>query len=187
MLNIEALKTRVAQKMPASRFSHTLGVYETALTLAKRFDVSEKQAALAALLHDVAKYESLDEMQRLLTTHDLAAYCEYSPLVWHAPVGAIIARNEFDVTDEDVLNAIKYHTTGRKEMSELEKVIFLADFIEPNRTQPGVDEIRLLCETSLDEAMAQTLENTVNYLNSLPNSSLHPDTLAALSHYKTKN
>ncbi len=182
-MTLEQLKACVAKKLPSNRFEHTQGVCETAKMLAKRFNVDEEAAQVAALLHDIAKYESVDEMKKQLLAHDLTTYLEYSSLVWHAPVGAILAREVYEVTNQDILNAIQYHTTGREAMSELEKVIYLADYIEPNRKQPGVDDIRALCHVSLDEALAQTLDRTVSYLQKSSDDVIHPDTLAARNYY----
>ena len=182
-LTLSQLKARVANTLPKNRFVHTEGVCETAKQLANRFGVDEEAAQIAALLHDIAKYESEDDMKKHLQAQALTSYLAYSSLVWHAPVGAIIARETYGIEDEDILNAIQYHTTGRANMSELEKVIYLADYIEPNRRQPGVEEIRTLCTLSLDQALAETLKRTVTYLQRDPEAIIHPDTLAARDYY----
>ncbi|HAX73781.1 MAG TPA: phosphohydrolase [Firmicutes bacterium] len=183
-MEIQQIKQKVAQAMPTKRFVHTEGVYETAIILAKRFGVDEKKAAVAALLHDVAKYLPHEEMKEMLINHHLSSYLDHNEAVWHAPVGSLVAVKEYGICDQDILNAIQYHTTGRMQMSDLEKVIYLADYIEPNRKQPGVDEIRELCEKSLDVAMATTLHRTINYLNTQTNPDIHPDTLDAYEDYK---
>jgi predicted HD superfamily hydrolase involved in NAD metabolism len=178
------LKSFVKQQLPERRYAHTIGVYETSTELANRFKVEVSKAQTAALLHDIAKYlphEVLEE--KLIQAHE-TDYLAYSSLVWHAPVGAIIAREECQITDEEVLNAIKYHTTGKAAMTNLEKVVFLADYIEPGRTQPGVETIREIAKNSLDHAVAQTLSDTVAYLSSKNQDAIHPDTLAAYEYYR---
>jgi len=89
---------------------------------------------------------------------------QYSPVLWHAPVGAEAVREELGIDDEEVLDAIRFHTTGRPGMSLLEKVIFLADYIEPGRSFSGVEEVRRLARENLDRAILKALDNTILYL-----------------------
>ena len=123
------------------------------------------------------------ELKEKLIAANEMEYLNYSPLVWHAPVGAIVAQKSYGIIDQDVLNAIKYHTTGRPAMSTLEKIIFLADYIEPGRIQPGVDEIRNLSGQDLNRAVAKTLANTIAYLKQKSSADIHPDTMAAYEYY----
>ena len=172
------------QQLPSKRYNHTLGVVATSEQLAKRYNASVESAQIAALLHDIAKYLPNDLLKEKLESAKETDYLNYSPLVWHAPVGAIVAKETYQIKDSDILNAIKYHTTGKAAMTTLEKIVFLADYIEPNRTQPGVEEIRKLATKDLDVAVAQTLADTVAYLSSKGKGDIHPDTLAAYEYYR---
>ncbi|MFC4618060.1 bis(5'-nucleosyl)-tetraphosphatase (symmetrical) YqeK [Camelliibacillus cellulosilyticus] len=161
----EALK-RVKDHLPRRRFEHTLGVAKTAVTLANRFGADPEKAELAAIFHDIAKYFSNDELKQTITAHpELPGHLlNYHPSLWHAPVGAVYVMEQYDIFDQDILNAITYHTTGRSGMSVLEKVVFLADYIEPGRDFPGVNEVRALAEEDLDTAVAKALANTMQFL-----------------------
>ena len=182
-MRLEELKQQVKGQLPSKRYEHTLGVVSTSEKLAMQYQVSLESAQLAALLHDIAKYLSNDCLKEKLESANETDYLKYSPLVWHAPVGAIIAREEYHIENLDILNAIKYHTTGRPNMTTLEKIIFLADYIEPGRTQPGVDSIRELVQQDLNMAVAKTLADTVAYLSQKSKADIHPDTLAAYEYY----
>ena len=180
---MEQLKSQVQQMLPTKRFEHTLGVVASSEALAKRFGADLPSAKIAAYLHDIAKFLPNDVLEQKLIESNETTYLAYSPLVWHAPVGAIVANQEFNIEDESILNAIKYHTTGKAAMTLLEKIVFLADYIEPSRTQPNVETIRKIAEVSLDQAVAQTLQDTVNYLSKKGKDNIHPDTLAAYEYY----
>ena len=169
-MKLKQLQEKVKNQLPPTRYEHTLGVVRTSEILAEKYHVLLESAQVAALLHDIAKYLPNNELN-------------YSPLVWHAPVGAIVAQKSYGIIDQDVLNAIKYHTTGRPAMSTLEKIIFLADYIEPGRIQPGVDEIRNLSGQDLNRAVAKTLANTIAYLKQKSSADIHPDTMAAYEYY----
>ncbi|MFO7319516.1 MAG: bis(5'-nucleosyl)-tetraphosphatase (symmetrical) YqeK [Clostridia bacterium] len=155
----------VRARMDGPRFQHTLGVVETAAQLARRFGVDEAKARAAALLHDVARgysrerlLKEADEFGIVLTELERRAW-----VLAHAPVGAEVARREFGVDDPEVLAAIRYHTTGRAGMSKLEKVVFVADYIEPGRSHPGVGPVRRAAESDLDQAVLLALDQTIVY------------------------
>lgn len=165
-VNGDLLLEKVKKVLPPARFQHTLGVRETALELARRFGADLKRAESAAILHDYAKYFPLDELEKIIrSTPEIPQdVLEYSPELWHAFAGAAIVKQELGITDEEVLAAIRYHTTGRPQMSILEKVVFLADYIEPGRKFPGVEEVRKLALTDLDQAVCQALKRTIDFL-----------------------
>ena len=123
-------------------------------------------------------------LKELLEQANETQYLTYSPLVWHAPAGAIVAKKDYQIEDLEILNAIKYHTTGKAAMTTLEKIVFLADYIEPGRSQPGVERIRQLATEDLNVAVAQTLSDMVAYLGVKGNGDIHPDTLAAYEYYR---
>lgn len=156
---------RVKAEMPERRWRHTEGVMTTSVDLAKRYGVDPERAELAALLHDVAKYWAIDRQAALIREHGLSDdVLAYEKELWHAPVGAWVARHEFGVEDEGVLDAIRYHTSGRRGMSLLEKVVWLADYIEPGRDFPGVDDIRKLAQSDMDRAILAGLDGTIGFL-----------------------
>lgn len=171
----EALKT-VEKQLPAHRYLHTVGVMETALRLAKQYHVDEKQAELAAIFHDYAKYRPKEEMKELIKSQAMPEILlQFNLELWHAPVGAYLVEKEVGITDEAILNAIRFHTSGRVGMTKLEKVIYLADYIEPGRHFPGVDEVRELAEFHLEKALIKAVQNTIIFLMK-KNQPVYPDT-----------
>lgn len=171
--------------LPEERMAHVLGVVETSEKLAIKYGVDVERASVAAALHDIAKCEKIDTLRDVLENRPelKSSYLEGSKAVWHAPVGAVYAKEKFGITDEDILNAIRFHTTGRAEMSELEKIIFVADFIEPGRTQLGADECRLYASINLNKAVAFECKCTIDFLKS-KKSDIHLDTLETYEFYK---
>ncbi len=173
----------VKERLPENRYSHVLGVMETATKLAKRFQVSENNAKTAAILHDVAKFSDRDWMKSIIESENMdPLLLEYHTELWHAPVGAYIAKTEFGVEDEDVLNAIRYHTTGRESMSDLEKVVYIADLVEPNRKFSGVEELRQLKDQGLDVMMKAAVKHSIEFLES-KNQPVFPDSLKCYHYF----
>lgn len=151
--------------LKASRLKHVFGVVKMAETLAITHDVSLEKARLAALLHDLAKW--MDDQTLLQAMQDYQIedpYLTQVPHLSHGLVGAALAKTEFDIRDEEVLDAVRYHTFGRRGMSRLEKLIFLADYIEEGRSFDGVEWARSLAEKDLDEAVQFATEHTVRFL-----------------------
>ena len=142
----EEIISSLKKRIKPSRFQHTLGVIETAEALASAWHYPHpEKARLAALLHDCAKSES--------------------DALGHAPLGAVIAREEYGIRDAEILDAIRWHTTGRAEMSVLEKIIFIADYIEPGRDRaPHLDMLRKLAFSDPDKTIYCILEDTLSYL-----------------------
>lgn len=151
-----------------ARFRHTLGVEEMAIRLAKRFGADEDKAAEAALFHDCAKCSySHEEMVRICDDAGLALEENERDIaqILHAPAGAVVARQEYGVTNPEVLEAIRWHTTGRAGLTTLEKIVFLADAIEPYRKPyPGLETIRKLAQSDLDAAICQSARDTQAYV-----------------------
>lgn len=155
----------VSSQMPEKRWRHTEGVMQSAVVLARRYGADPDKADIAAILHDVAKYWPSDRQEQLL--RDKALNDElllYDKPLWHAEIGAYVAETEYGIEDTEILNAIRYHTSGRVGMTTLEKVICLADYIEPGRDFPGVDHIRRLAETSLEAGLVAGFDSTINLL-----------------------
>lgn len=155
----------VKQQITEHRYLHTLGVVDTAVLLADKYGVNAKKAELAAIFHDYAKFRPKDEMREIILTQGMPKdLLQFNAELWHAPVGAYLVEKEAGITDRDILDAIRYHTTGRPGMTKLEKVIYLADYIEPGRHFPGVDEVRELAEVNLDQALIKSIQNTIVFL-----------------------
>ncbi len=169
MKSIELKKIRKAMEksLDDKRFEHTLGVEYTAAALAMCHGASIKNAQLAGLLHDCAKCLSDEKRLSICEKHNISinAVERRNPSLLHAKVGSFLAMEEYEVNDSDVIHAILNHTTGRPGMSVLEKIIFIADYIEPGRMKaPHLDEIRRLAFINLDAALLRILEDTLCYL-----------------------
>lgn len=155
----------IKPRMPEKRYIHTIGVMETAIELAKFYGEDEKKAETAAILHDIAKYAEIEWMEQIVRDEKLdARLIGWGSELLHGPIGAYIAESEFGITDEDMLNAIRFHTTGRVGMSQLEKIIFVADMIEPNRKFDGVERLRKKAKKNLDKAMSACVRHTLAFL-----------------------
>ena len=150
----------IIRTMSPSRYVHTLGVEACAVRMANRFGDDPAKASLAALLHDCAKFMDVKEMCKLVDRQGIKTGKgeRASRALLHAAAGVAMAKEKFGISDEDVLNAIRWHTTGHANMTRLEKIIYLADMIEPNRREfSGLSTIRAAAEQDLDEAMRQVL------------------------------
>ncbi|NBG88939.1 HD domain-containing protein [Isachenkonia alkalipeptolytica] len=163
---IERIKSRLKKRQPYGRYQHTLGVVKAACDLAEHYGISVDKARLAALLHDYAKDLTEHELKKYIEVHklevDQSLYETYELL--HGVVGAHMAKTEFGIHDEEILQAIRYHTTGRLHMEPLEKIIYLSDFIEENRNYPGVEALRKLAYEDLDKGLLQGFNNTIRFL-----------------------
>jgi predicted HD superfamily hydrolase involved in NAD metabolism len=175
----------VKKQITEHRYEHTLGVLETSLQLAEHYGADSKKAEIAAIFHDYAKFREPEEMAEIIkNVPDIAdELLEYHSELWHAPVGAYLVQHEVGITDQEILDAIRYHTTGRVGMSVLEKVVCLADYIEPGRHFPGVDEVRQLAQKDLNKALAQSLLNTIKFLEK-KGQKVYPLTKAAYEDVK---
>lgn len=164
---VQEIDKYLKKSLEKKRYTHTLGVANTAACLAMCHGGDVNKAYLAGLLHDNAKCLSTKKKVAICQKAGLpiSKIEEKNPELLHSKVGSYLAAVEFHITDEDILNAICYHTTGRPDMSLLEKIVFVADYIEPNRKQiAGLDEIRALAFKNLDYALLFILENTLNYI-----------------------
>jgi predicted HD superfamily hydrolase involved in NAD metabolism len=161
------LTKAMEETQSGKRFQHTIGVEYTAAAMAMRFDVDVNLARLAGLLHDCAKPLEDEKLLKICEKNNLpvSEIEGRNPYLLHGKVGAWLAKEKYEVSDEDVLNAITWHTTGRPGMSDLEKIIFIADYIEPNRkVAPNLQEVRKLAFDDLDKAMIRILKDTMDYL-----------------------
>ena len=166
----------VKEHLTEHRYQHTIGVMETAILLARKYGADEKKAELAAIFHDYAKFRPKDEMQQIIVEQKLEPeLLNFNSELWHAPVGAFLVEKEAGITDKEILNAIRYHTSGRSGMTLLEKVIYLADYIEPGRHFPGVDEVRAMAKVDFELALTQAVKNTILFLMK-KSQPVYPDT-----------
>lgn len=155
----------VKAQLTEHRYTHTIGVMETAITLAKKYGADEKKAELSAIFHDYAKFRPKEEMKKIIIEQGMPSeLLQYNSELWHAPVGAFLVEKEAGISDKEILDAIRFHTSGRVRMTLLEKVIYLADYIEPGRHFPGVEEVRAMAQESLNTALIKSVQNTIMFL-----------------------
>ena len=163
-MDIKEIETDLSYKLSKKRFIHTLGVVNSAIYLARKYGANIEDAHLAALLHDCAKEIPLLEMRDLVADLPCDQDMLHSGALLHGLAGMVLANTQYGVTNPDILEAIRVHTTGKENMSKLDKIIFLADYIEPNRKFPGVNDIRLAAEQSLDVGVLCGFDMTIRHL-----------------------
>lgn len=155
----------VKEQLTDHRYQHTIGVMETAISLAERYGANEEKAEKAAIFHDYAKFRPKEEMKQIIIEQGMPSeLLLYNSELWHAPVGAFLVQKEVGIEDEEILDAIRFHTSGRVNMTLLEKVIYLADYIEPGRHFPGVEEVREMAKENLEQALIKSIQNTILFL-----------------------
>lgn len=175
--------------LPRKKYNHTLGVQTTSFSLALLYGADYKDAALAGLLHDIAKYMSNKKLLKECVRYNIPVSKseKKSPHLLHSKLGSYYAKTEFSIKNQDILNAIKFHTTGRPNMSLLEKIVFVADYIEPNRDEesnPYLKEIRNLAFKDLDETVFQILKATLKYLSEDKQKKIDSRSIKAYNYYK---
>lgn len=163
-MDIKEIETDLSNKLSKKRFIHTLGVVNSAMYLAQKYGANIEDAHLAALLHDCAKEIPLLEMRDLVADLPCDQDMLHSGALLHGLAGMVLANTQYGVTNPDILEAIRVHTTGKENMSKLDKIIFLADYIEPNRKFLGVNDIRLAAEQSLDAGVLCGFDMTIRHL-----------------------
>ncbi|MBP2662781.1 MAG: putative superfamily hydrolase [Firmicutes bacterium] len=169
---------KLSQVLPAKRFQHSLGVSQSAAELATQFGENVEKAKLTGLLHDCARGLSSNTLLQMAETFAIVVNdverCQ--PVLLHAPLGALLARTEYGIDDSQICKAIALHTTGGRDMSLLEKIIYLADCIEPSRNFSGLDKLRSLAFTDLDAAMLVAFDQSLHYVIEL-GLLIHPATI----------
>ncbi|MCI5688086.1 bis(5'-nucleosyl)-tetraphosphatase (symmetrical) YqeK [Anaerovoracaceae bacterium 42-11] len=182
-MNTDSIKTYIEKNFSEKRKLHTEGVRVTAIDLAKKYGADPEKAETAALFHDMYRGVSVDVLNYYVKHLGLSeTYLNNSNLA-HGKIAAIVMERDFGITDPDIINAVSYHTTGRPAMSVLEKVIYIADAIEPNRNYPGVEAIRKMAEEDLDKACLLSMDRTIEYVQQQGNF-LDTDTIAARNDLK---
>ncbi len=186
MKEFEVIQDKLKIALDESRYEHTLGVMYTAGCMAMAHGYDVKKAMLAGLLHDCAKCMSHEARLSLCNEYNVPvteSELENKALL-HAKAGAILAKIEYDITDEDILHAITVHTTGEPEMNLLDKIIYIADYIEPGRDKaPNLEFVRKIAYKDLDACMAQILSDTLSYLQ-IRGGAIDPTTEHTYQFYK---
>ncbi len=174
----------IKQRLSPNRWQHSLQVAETAVQMAGQYELTLEQVYLTALLHDYAKGLSGQELLQLAEENNLIEdeVDREVPDLLHAPVGAFLVKRDLGIEDEEVLTAISRHTLGSTKMSELDKIIYLADMIEPGRDFAGLERLKCLSFRDLDEAMLFGLESTIKYCLDRGRI-LHPRTIEARNYF----
>ena len=165
--NIIELQNQLKDVLTEKRYTHTIGVQHTAACLAMRYGEDVELASIAGLLHECAKCLSDEVMLKECKYYGIKMTDieQRNPYLLHGKLGAYYARHKYGIVDDAVSEAIKYHTTGKPDMSMLEKIIFIADYVEPMRREiPGLSAIRAEVFVDIDKAVFMALDNTLSYL-----------------------
>lgn len=183
--DITKIRHTIEKSQDEKRFHHTLGVAYTATALAMRYDEDIKKAEIAGMLHDCARCMEHVKSISFCEKHNISIteIEQRNPFLLHGKIGSYMAANKFGIQDEDILNAILNHTTGRPGMSMLEKIVFIADYIEPSRKkQPNLKGIRKLAFEDLEGALIWILKDTLEYLDG-KNGEIDPMTQKTYDYY----
>jgi predicted HD superfamily hydrolase involved in NAD metabolism len=179
-MTLEEMNDKLKKSIRTDRYIHSVNVMNSALSLARLYSVDENKAAVAGLLHDCAKDLKNEDAYEIYKKFDIETdeITKRQPRLLHGPVGAYIAEICYGITDKEILNAIKFHTTGKENMNMLEKIIFISDYIEPERNFPGVDDIREWVTKDIDRAIVLALDSTIKRVLG-KGALLHPATVNA--------
>ena len=193
-LNIENIDTKqIIEKLNTmlkpKRLEHSINVAKCAIKLSEIYGYDKEKAYLAGLVHDCAKYFTKEQIDSYVEKYNI----ELDPLevdniaLSHSIIGSFAIQDVFNIQDMDIINAVRYHTTGRENMSILEKIIFMADMIEEGRSFPGVDELRKLSfNGQLDKALITSLNNTIKFVIE-NNQLIHPRSVSARNYLMQEN
>lgn len=179
-MNLEDYKKIIRPFLSDKRYYHSTCVSQAAKELAGKYGADVKKAETAGILHDIMK--DLPPDQQLAKMKDyginLTDVERSAQKLWHAMLGAAYLKNDLHIDDPEILDAVRYHTTGRKNMTLMDKVLFIADFISADRDYPGVEKLREAAKISLEEAMIEGLSYTITDLAN-ERKAIHPDTIEA--------
>ncbi len=166
VISVQEAKRLAKKNLSEKRYEHTLNVKKLAVELARRNGVDENKAALAAYLHDIAKELPKDRLLQILRENDIIANnaLQRAPAVWHGIAAAILAQKEYGIEDEDVLSAIRCHTTGKPNMSKLDKIIYMADMASYERSYPEAESLRAHVLENLDRGTIEGLGMSIAWL-----------------------
>ena len=165
--------------MTEDRFEHCIGVSKTAKKLAELNQYDEDKAALAGFIHDYAKQVSVEEYREVIKTKGFDQdLLNWNRSIWHGIVGTYFIQRDLKITDSEILTAVRRHTTADVEMTTLDKIVFMADYIEPGRSFPGVEEARKITYANIDKGVGYQLAHTLEFLIEKRNK-IYPRTLDA--------
>lgn len=169
-------KNIIRELMGDYRYEHSVNVADEAVKLAELYGGDIDKAYTAGILHDITKEIPKDKQLQIIIYGGIILddVQKQAPKLWHAISGSVYVQTELGITDSDIINAIRYHTTGRANMSLLEKIIYTADYTAKGRDYNGVEVMRGLSRKSLEDAMIFSYQFTINKLSSLE-SAIHPD------------
>lgn len=183
-MNTDSINKYINEHYSEKRKTHTEGVRRTVIPMAQKYGADPEKAETAALFHDMFRGTPVDELNRLIDETGVPEKYKGSANLAHGKLAAAVMKRDWGIEDEDILDAVSFHTTGRAGMSQLEKVVFLADAIEPGRDYPGVDDLRRTAGYDLDEACLKSLEGTVEFLNE-QGSFVDHDTIDAMEWFRS--
>ncbi len=185
-LSSDEIVAKEKANMDNKRFKHCVRVSETSRKLAKLNDYDEDKAALAGFVHDYAKQVPKEEYRKVIKTQGFDQdLLNWNRSIWHGIVGTYFIKRDLKITDKEILTAVDRHTTGDVKMTTLDKIVFMADFIEPGRDFPGVDEARKVTFANLDDGVGFQLAHTLSYLIKDRNK-IYPRTFKAYNVWSTK-
>ena len=182
-MDINEMQSLLQSRLKPQRYAHSLGVMDTAIILAGRYGVNQERAAVAGLLHDCARqFETKDLLAESEKRHLYITDIDRQlPILMHAPLGTAIAKEDYGVHDTAVLKAIASHTVGGAYMSKLDKIVYLADMIEPHRDFDGVQKLRDMTadkDVELDDVMLKAFDQSIVFIMRKGHT-IHPYTVAA--------
>ncbi len=185
--NYDVYLNYLQKNLDKKRFYHSINVAKESYKLAEKYGYNKDKAYLSGLLHDVCKNESEEKMLKMFKEFgiilDDIQKSQYK--LWHAVLGARFIQQEFSIEDKEIIDAIRYHTTGRANMTKLDKILYLADFISADRDFDGVDYLREFAYFNLDTAVFECLKFSINELCSM-SKPIHTDTLDGYNHLLIK-
>lgn len=184
-MDVEKALEVVRHKLPKKRYEHSVRVAETAVKMAELFNGDKEVCEMAGILHDYCKYDELSEMYQFVIREKLdPALLGFNTELLHGPVAAIKMRDDYGIKNDEVLLAISNHTSGRDHMTLNEKIIYVADYIEPERDQKNVDRIREIVyeEKHLDLAVYEITKATIKHLLK-SDKTIYPRTIDCLNYY----
>lgn len=178
MYNTEEYINLIKSRLSPYRFNHSMCVAERAAELAEKYGIDTEKAYVAGILHDIMKEKPLDAQKREIEADGtvMTPLEESNKNIYHQMSGAAFVKNHLNIDDNDIIGGIRYHTTGRAEMSVFEMIIYLADFTSRDRNYPDVEEMRRQTDNSLLDGMLYSLRHTIVDLAG-KNRQIHPDTL----------
>lgn len=182
------IKEKLIKSIGIKRFNHSIRVVETAMTLSRQHRVSKEKTYKAALLHDCGRLKESYLVLEKLQSYGIILGNQtcHNPNLQHSILGRFIASEEYGIEDVDILLAIRFHTTGRKKMTDIEKIIYLADAIEPERDYEGLAQIRELAMVDLNGALLLSLEQTLDFLKRT-DIGIDKNTIEAIEWLKNNN